>query len=248
MISPLAIVETDQIGEDVSIHEYAVIRRKVVIGNNVVIHPHVVIEEGVEIGDGVEIFPGSYIGKRPCGAGATSRLSSYQSYVVIGHDCAIGPNAVIFYDVEIGHNTLVADGASLREQVRVGHHCLISRYVTINYNTVIGNRTKIMDLTHITGNCRIGDDVFISIHVSTVNDNNPIGGVYSEESIVGPTIADKSTVGASAALLPAICVGEGAIIGVGAVVTKDVAPYDVVMGVPAKVVKTLRQPPSEIIE
>lgn len=249
MISPLAVVETDQIGENVSVHEYAIIRRRVAIGNNVVIHPHVVIEEGVEISDGVEIFPGSYIGKRPHGAGATSRPSSYRERVVIGRDCAIGPNAVIFYDVEIGHDTLIGDGASLREQVRVGHHCLIGRYVTVNYNTIIGNRTKIMDMTHITGNCHIGADVFISILVSTVNHSNPMKREYDEEeSFVGPTIASKSTVGAGAAILPGVSIGEGAVVGVGAVVTKDVAPYDVVMGIPARVVKSLRQPASETME
>jgi acetyltransferase-like isoleucine patch superfamily enzyme len=147
---------------------------------------------------------------------------------------------VIFYDVTIGRNTLLGDGASLREQVRVGHHCLISRYVTINYNTTIGNYTRIMDATHITGNCRIGNNVFISVLVSSTNDNLVVSRQYDEEQILGPQVDDDSTIGAGACLLPGVRVGRGAFVGAGAVVTKDVQPYDLVMGVPARVVRNLK--------
>lgn len=245
MISPLAVVETDQIGKNVTIHEYAIVRRNVVIGDDVVIHPHVVIEEHATIGNGVEIFPGSYIGKRPRGAGAIVRPIAYTQQVVIGDGCAIGPHAVIFYDVEIGQNTLVGDGASLREQVRVGSRCIVSRYVTINYNTRIGNNCQIMDLTHITGNTTIGDNVFISIHVSTVNDNGPSSRTYDGEAMNGPQIASRATIGAGAILLPQVQIGEGAVVGAAAVVTKHVEPDTLVMGVPAKVVRRVTDPTDE---
>jgi acetyltransferase-like isoleucine patch superfamily enzyme len=239
MISPLAVVETDQIGAHVTIYEYAVVRSRVVIGSNVIIHPHVVIESGVTIGDGVEIFPGSYIGKKPSGAGATARPLTYQPRVTIGKDCAIGPHAVIFYDVDIGHNTLLGDGISLREQVKVGHHCVIGRHVTINYNTTIGNNTKIMDMAHITGNCWVGNNVFIGMSACTANDNYLVTREYNEEAAKGPIISDKVTVGVGAVMLPGICIGEGAFIGANSLVSKDVAPYVLVMGVPARVVKQL---------
>src|SRR5689334_15713276 len=133
MISKLAVVETNQIGRNVKIGEFCVIRDGVILGNDVTIHPNVIIESGVTIGDGVEIFPGTYIGKIPKGAGATARPIEFIPQITIGDNCAIGPNAVIYYDVTIGDSTLLGDGASLREQVRIGHHCLISRYVTVNY-------------------------------------------------------------------------------------------------------------------
>ncbi|HEX3012018.1 MAG TPA: DapH/DapD/GlmU-related protein, partial [Syntrophomonadaceae bacterium] len=171
MISQMAVVQTDDIGENAEIKEFAVIREGVHIGNNVVIHPFVVIESGVTIGDNVEIFPGSYIGKIPKGA-ALARKPEYNKYVEIKANCSIGPNAVIYYDVEIGENTLIGDGASVRDKCRVGSNCLLSRYVTVNYATTIGDNTKIMDSTHITGKCRIGDNVFISTCVGTTNDND----------------------------------------------------------------------------
>ncbi|MFZ5884576.1 MAG: DapH/DapD/GlmU-related protein [Chloroflexota bacterium] len=240
MISNLAVLETEDIGSNVEIAEFSIIRAGARIGNNVCIHPHVVINPGVVIGDGTEIFPGAYIGKPPKGAGATARPISYIPKVEIGEECSIGPNAVIFYDVIIGHHTLLGDGASLREQVRVGHHCLISRYVTINYNTTIGDHTRIMDMTHITGNCRIGSNVFISVLVSSTNDNVVVSRRYDEEQILGPQVDDDATIGAGACLLPGVRVGRGAFVGANAVVTKDVQPYDLVMGVPARVVRNLK--------
>lgn len=227
-------IETGDIGDNIIIGEYSVIRKGVKIGNNVVIHPLVVIEEGVIIGDNTEIFPGTYIGKVPKGAGATSRKITYRPEIIIGKNCAIGPNAVIFYDVEIGDNTLIGDGASIREQCRIGHHCIISRYVTINYNAKVGNNTKIMDLTHITGNCVIGDNVFISLCVGTTNGNIIVDREYSEEKVVGPTIEDNASIGSNATLLPGVHVGKGAFVAAGAVLTKDVPAGELWMGSPAK--------------
>ena len=240
MISKLAVVETTQIGSKVEIGEFCVIRKGVVLGDNVIVHPHVVIEPGVLIGNGVEMFPGTYSGETPKGVRATVRQITFKSKVVIGDDCAIGPNVVIFYDVTIGSNTLIGDGASLREGVKVGSHCLLSRHVTVNYNAKIGDHTRIMDLAHITGNCDIGNNVFISVLVSTTNDNVVVTREYEEGQIKGPQIQDGVTIGAGACLLPGIVIGEGAFVGANAVVTRDIQPYDLVMGIPAKVTRSLR--------
>jgi len=229
-----AVVQTEDIGDNVEIMEFAVIREGVRIGNHVIIHPFVVIESGVVIGDNVEIFPGSYIGKVPKGA-ALARKPDYHKHIEIQANCSIGPNAVIYYDVQIGENTLIGDGASIRERCRIGSNCILSRYVTVNYATTVGNGTKIMDSTHITGKCSIGDNVFISICVGSTNDN-AIGKLgYQEARIKGPTIEDGVAVGAGAMLMPGITIHENAIVGAGSVVTKDVPTRAVVMGSPATI-------------
>jgi acetyltransferase-like isoleucine patch superfamily enzyme len=236
-ISERAVVETDDIGDDVRISDFAVIREGVTLGHGVIVHPFVVIEPGVRIGDNVEIFPGTYIGKVPKGAGVLSRTPVFEPRVEISHDCSIGPNAVIFYDVEIGSSSLVGDGASIREGSRVGSRSIVGRYVTINYNTLIGDRVRIQDHTWLAGNMTIEDDVFISGLVGTANDNALGRSGYEEASIVGPYICKGAAIGVGANLLPNIRIGRGAIVGSGAVATKDVPDNAIVLGVPARVTR-----------
>ncbi len=215
------------------IHPYVVIEKNVQLGEGVIIHPFVVMNEGVILGDRVEVFPGAYIGKEPKGAGALARQPQFERQVKIGADCSIGPHAVIYYDVEIGNNTLIGDGASIREQCKVGSYCIISRYVTLNYNATIGDHTKIMDLTHVTGNCTVGSDVFISAHVGMANDNK-IGLSGYGDHVKGPSIERHASIGLGVMLMPNVNVGEGAVVGAGSLVRISVAPETIVAGVPAK--------------
>lgn len=241
MISKHAIVETEEIGQNVSIGEFSIVRRGVRIGKDVVIHPHVVIESMVTIGDGVEVFPGAYIGKEPKGAGALARQPVFERRVLIGANSSIGPGVIIYYDVEIGEHTLIGDGASVREQCRVGSRSVIGRHVTLNYLVEVGNHTKIMDHSWLAGNMRVGDNVFISGGVLTTNDNAMGREGYLTEKMIGPTIGDNVLIGVGALLLPGVIIGDGAVIGAGAVVTKDVEAGTVVMGVPARFVRAIEK-------
>lgn len=220
-----------QIGANVSIGPFAVIGAAR-IGDNTIIHSHAVIGDGVEIGRDVEIFPGALIGREPKGAGAASRPVKFVRRLKIGDQCSIGPHSILYYDVEIGEQTLIGDGASIREQCRVGSRCIISRYVTVNYNTVIGDRVKVMDLTHLTGNMVLEDDCFVSCLVATVNDNVVRDGFG--DHVVGPVIETGAIIGGGAILLPATRIGKDAFVGAGAVVTRDVGSGVQVAGVPAR--------------
>ncbi|SIT33408.1 N-acetyltransferase [Achromobacter sp. MFA1 R4] len=234
-IHPTAIVSNNAvIGENVVIGPYAVIG-DVTIGEGSIIHPHVVMADGVHLGRNVEVFPGAFIGKEPKGAGAIARQPQFERKIVIEDECSIGPHVVIFYDVTIGSNTLLGDGASVREKCSIGSRCIISRYVTINYDTSIGDRTKIMDNTHITGNARIAEDVFISTMVGTANDNLIRAGFG--DHITGPVVEAGAFVGAGATLLPGVRIGSKATVASGAVVTKPVEASTTVAGVPARPMK-----------
>ena len=212
------------------------------ISQNVVIHDFVTIYPKVIIEDCVEIFEGAILGKPPIAARALARRVSPEfKTTIIGRESAISPHAVIYSDVEIGEATLIGDNASIREQCRIGKNCIIGRNVTVHYNTSIGDFTKIMDGTNITGNMQIGSHVFISTLVATTNDNNLGFESYDEAHVKGPIIEDYVGIGAGANILPGVRIGTGSIVAAGAVVTKDVPPRKLVMGIPARIVKDLER-------
>ena len=240
LIDKTSIVESKDIGDGTVIDEFCVIRKNVILGMGVHVYPHVIISEGSVIGDNTRLYPGTFVGKVPDGAGALARNTHYSNNISIGSDCAIGPNAVIYYDVRIGKNTLLGDGVSVREQCSIGAFDVLGRYVTINYNTTIGDDVKIMDHTWLAGNMSIGDNVFISGGVMTSNDNAMGKNNYSEDFIRGPSIEDNAKIGIGAKILPNVIVGKNSIIGAGSVVTKNVPENAVVMGVPAKIIRYIK--------
>ncbi len=210
------------------------------IAQNAIIHDFVTIYPKVIVEESVEIFEGAVIGRPPRGTKALARkISPGFKPTIIGRNSVISPHAVIYTDVKVGEDTLIGDNASIRERCRIGSNCIISRNVSINYNTVIGNYSKIMDNTHLTGNMQIGEHVFFSVLVATTNDRSMGADNYDEELIKGPYIEDYVRIGAGANILPGVRIGTGSIVGAGAVVTKDIPPKKLVMGIPAKIVRSL---------
>jgi acetyltransferase-like isoleucine patch superfamily enzyme len=233
-IHPTAVVEADSIGPGVTIGEFAVVRADAVIGEGASIHPHVVIGSGVEIGAGVHVLPGSFLGREPRAVGTISRRPSFRRRLSIGDGCAVGAAAVVYYDVEVGAESLIGDGASIREGCRVGSRTVVGRGVTLDCDVVLGEGSKAMDKAHLTGGMVVGEGVFISAMVVSTNDNSfgLAGG-----ALRAPVIESAAMIGAGASLLPGVVVGRSAIVGSGAVVTADVAPGTTVMGIPARPVE-----------
>ena len=235
MISDKAEV-LSYVPESSTVGAFTYIDKDVVIGENVKIHPNVTIYSGVNIGNNVEIFPGAFIGKAPKGK-ALDTNNSYENRITIGDWVVIGPNAIIYLGDEIQDETMIGDGVSIRENCSIGKHCIIGRGTTINYATKIGNRVKIMDLSHVTAHSVLHDNVFVGPHCCMADDNGFGKDDTNAEFVGGPEIFENANLGEGVRLLPMVKIGANAIVGAGAVVTKDVMPDVTVMGVPAKIIK-----------
>lgn len=116
----------------------------------------------------------------------------------------------------------------------IGNNCTIHSHVWIGDDVLIGDGCRIQAFAFIPTGVEIGDNVFIGPHVCFTNDKNPPSArAHWQYTIVMKGVS----IGANATILPGIFIGEGARVGAGAVVTKDVMPYTTVVGNPARVIK-----------
>lgn len=227
--------ETASIGSDCVIGNYVTIEANCVIGNRVIIHNNVTLYPGTEIGDDTEIFDGAVIGRQPKSSGNTvHKLAEKYNAVKIGQRCVIGANAVVYAQCSLGNGVLIGDGAKLRENNVLCDYALVAMNCTVNHDSLISSRAKVMDLTHITANTEIEENVFVGVGVSSANDN----AMRITGKEVGETTRIKigagSRIGSAAMILPNVKVGEDALVGACALVTKDVPDGVRVMGIPAK--------------
>ena len=110
----------------------------------------------------------------------------------------------------------------------------IGPFVEIQRGSVVGKFSKICSHTFICGGVEIGDRVFVGHGVMFVNDLYPLLSRPSE--LETTTIEDDVSIGSGSTILP-VRVGQGAIIGAGTVVTKNVPPWSIIVGVPGRVVR-----------
>ncbi|WP_081927244.1 acyltransferase [Halobellus rufus] len=149
----------------------------------------------------------------------------------IGDGTEIAPFAVLD-DCTFGRDCRVwrfvnCYGATFGDEVMVGS------FAEIQSDVVVGDRTRIQSHAFVPSLTEFGDDVFFSHGAAIVNDVYPPSGDSDEweETVVG----DGAVVGTNATLLP-VEIGEGALIGAGAVVTEDVPPNAIAAGNPAEIV------------
>ncbi len=157
------------------------------------------------------------------------------------------PLIAVAPDVKLGQGVILNKFINLYG-CSIGDGTKIGTFVEIQKKAAIGCRCKIQSHTFICEGVTIEDDVFIGHGVIFINDKYPRatnqnGGLQTEEDWkVIPTVVKKgASIGSNATILCGLTIGEGAIVGAGSVVTRDVPPYCIVAGNPANLIKRLNK-------
>ena len=142
---------------------------------------------------------------------------------------------------QVGDGSSVWHLAQVREDATLGTGCVIGRGAYIGTGVQMGRHCKVQNYALVYEPARLGDGVFIGPAVVLTNDTypravNPDGSLKSASDwdAVGVTIEEGAAIGARAVCVAPVTVGAWATVAAGAVVTKDVAPFALVAGVPAR--------------
>jgi len=135
----------------------------------------------------------------------------------------LGKNVKLGRDVKIWHFAYVGDGAEIGDNVSIGS------LAHVDYKTVVGSGTRIAGMAYIPPLSVIGRNVFIGPAAVLTNDRYPMSS-----RLEGVTVEDEAVIGARSVIVSGVKIGRRAVVAMGSVVTKDVPPETVVMGVPAK--------------
>jgi UDP-2-acetamido-3-amino-2,3-dideoxy-glucuronate N-acetyltransferase len=137
-------------------------------------------------------------------------------------------------DVLIGEGTAIHDHVNLYK-CSIGKNCKIDSFVYIEEGVMIGDNCKIRPFVFIPTGVTIEDNVFIGPGVSFTNDKYPRAtGTWK---MLRTLVKKGASIGAESVILPGVTVGEGALVGAGSVVTRDVSERAVVIGNPARFIR-----------
>lgn len=143
-------------------------------------------------------------------------------------------------EVSFGRDVVVHSFANLYG-CRIGDESRIGPFVEIQRGAVVGARCKVQSHTFICDGVRIEDGVFVGHGVMFVNDKHPRAVTQSREfqspgdwMLLTTVVEREASIGSGAVVLGGVRIGSGALVGAGAVVTRDVRPCERVVGVPAR--------------
>jgi acetyltransferase-like isoleucine patch superfamily enzyme len=222
----LMVGEGVEIGADVTFGAYVVVHADTVIGAGCVIEDHAVL------GKRPRLAPGS------SAEGETGGLK-------LGEEVKVCCGAVVFAGAEIGAGSIVGDLAYSRARARIGAGSVIGRGSVVDNDVRIGAGVRVQTSVYLTAFTVVEDDVFVGPGASTTNDDT-MNRHGPETPLRGATLRRACRVGGSVVLTPGIEIGEEAFVAAGAVVTRDVPPRAVAMGVPARVVREV--PDEDLLE
>ncbi|MGH2762425.1 MAG: acyltransferase [Thermoleophilaceae bacterium] len=201
-----------------------------VAGGNVVVHAGTVLGAGVRLGDGC------VVGKPPTLGSRSTSTREAPGSAVLGDGVTVGAGAVVLAGARIGEGVVVGDQAHVRERTEIGAESVVGRGASVENDVRVGARVKLQTGAYVTAWSVVEDDVFLAPGVVLTNDPTA-GRRRAGQELRGAVLRRACRIGGGAVLLPGVEVGEEAFVGAGAVVTRDVPPRGVAVGVPARVAR-----------
>jgi UDP-2-acetamido-3-amino-2,3-dideoxy-glucuronate N-acetyltransferase len=216
----------------------------VTVGADVSFGAHVVVHEGTVIGDGCTIEDHVVLGKRPRLAPRSGSQGDVGP-LELGARVTVCAGAVVFAGATIGEGTILGDQSFVRERASIGAGSVIGRGSVVDNDVSVGARVRVQTNVYLTAFSVVEDDVFLGPGVTTTNDDT-MSRHGRETPLRGVILRRACRVGGGVVLTPGVEIGEEAFLASGAVVTHDVRPRAVVMGVPARVVREV--PEEDLLE
>lgn len=143
-------------------------------------------------------------------------------------------SAAVDEPCEIGEGTKIWHFSHIMKNCRIGKRCILGQNVNVDGGVVIGDNVKIQNNVSLYTGVVVEDDVFLGPSCVLTNVTNPRSQVSRHSLYEKTTLKRGCTIGANATLLSGVTIGRYAFVGAGAVVTKDVPDYALVLGNPAR--------------
>jgi acetyltransferase-like isoleucine patch superfamily enzyme len=202
------------------------------------VHPTAVVYPETVLGAGCEVQPHAVLGKPATLARHSSARREDGAWLELGDGVVVCCGAIVFAGARLHARVIVGDQAYVRERAVVGEGTVIGRGSAIDNDVVIGARVRVQTNVYLTAYSVVEDDVFVGPCAITSNDDT-MSRHGPEYALRGAVLRRACRIGAGAVLVPGVEIGEEAYVAAGAVVTHDVPARAVVMGVPARVVRTV---------
>jgi UDP-3-O-[3-hydroxymyristoyl] glucosamine N-acyltransferase len=245
-VSPAAHVDPGAVlGRGVCVAPGAVIYAGAGLGDNTMVGAGSVIHAGVQVGADCVIEDLVVLGKRPRLRPGSSAAGVALADLVLGSGVTVCCGAVVYAGAAIGAGSIIGDQAQVREGAVVGERSVVGRASCVDFSANVGDRVSIQTGVYVTSYAVVEDEVFLGPGVLMTNDDT-MGRHTKGEALHAPIVRRAARVGGAVVIVPGVEIGEEAFVGAGAVVTRDVAPREVVLGVPARAVRRIAD--SELLE
>jgi len=201
-----------------------------------IIHPNVKLGKNAKIGNYVEI------GIPPVGK------KSGELETVIGDNAVIRSHTKIYAGNKIGNNFITGHNALIRENNKIGNNVSIGSFSHLAFECEVEDNVRIHTAAYVFEKSKLRKGCWIGPGVMLANVKYP-SSKRAKEFIQGPEIGEKAKLGMKSIISPGVKIGKNALIGLGAIVTKDIPENSVAIGFPAKVtgnVKDIKYPDGDL--